>query len=203
MNFLRIRAIAKFGEIVSKRFSLLQEKLKLPEKWKGGRVEQWSLFWQGMFLDYKTVATDVIQGAKNRPHKAVLVASGLGVLFTALKTNPDEQSFYDQILNCVCILAMVGDPIRNPKSEEHINYLVRYQNQSLLRRTDLLFFNLIWVADYPKNCGIYAAHCKYLKPHYLTFYQRIIDVGIFGTWWNMKLKMRDFDVNPSEWVDKT
>lgn len=131
--------------------------------------------------------------------KYIKLILGLGVLYTALKTNPDEQSFYDRLTHNISHLAMVGDAIRNPSAEQHVTYLSRCENQGLLRRTDLMFFTLMWIADYPKDCNIYAAQCKYLKPSFLTFHNRIIDIGLFGTWLNMFLKMRDFDINPEEW----
>ncbi|GBN19536.1 hypothetical protein AVEN_10001-1 [Araneus ventricosus] len=160
-------------------------------------------FWLAMIADYKSVGMDVINGAKERPKKAVLIASGLGVMFGALITNPDKHSFYDQHAKNSSALIVVSDPIRNPAAEEHITYLTRCENQGLLRRTDLLFFSLMWVADYDNNCDVYAKQCKYLRPKFLTFYQRIIDVGLFGMWLNLKLKMKDFDINPSEWSKKS
>ncbi|KAG8197065.1 hypothetical protein JTE90_004332 [Oedothorax gibbosus] len=186
-------------ELIKRRFSLLGERFQLPEKYKGGRIERWSLYWQGMFMDYKCVAVDVIQEAKDRPFKAILISSGLGILYTALKTNPDEQSFNDHLTHNISDLSLVADSIRNPSAENHVNYLTRCENEGLLRRTDLLFFTLMWVADYPKDCNIYAAQCKYLSPSFLTFHNRIIDIGLFGTWLNMSRKMQDFDVNPEEW----
>lgn len=128
---------------------------------------------------------------------------GLGALFAAVKTNPDEQSFYDSLIKCITCLSMIGDPIRNPTSEQHIQFLTRCHNQGLLRKTDLIFFTLMWVADHSNDCAIYASQCKYLQPKYITFHERIIDVGVFGTWWNMKRKMIDFDINPNEWEENS
>lgn len=121
----------------------------------------------------------------------------------AVLTNPDEQDFHDNLVNCITSLATVADVIRNPASEQHIQYLIRCENQGLLRTTNLIFFSLVWAADYSKDVDIYAAHCKYLTPKYTTFHERIIDVGIFGTWWNLKRKMVNYDVNPSEWNEMT
>ncbi|XP_071038874.1 mitochondrial import inner membrane translocase subunit Tim29 isoform X2 [Parasteatoda tepidariorum] len=146
---------------------------------------------------------DTVQESSAKPRKAFIITSGLGLLLAAMKMNPDEQSFYDRQLQCITELSMVGDPIRNPAAENHLTYLTRCQNQGLLRKVDLLFFSLIWEADYNNECNIYPAQCKYLQPKYFTFYQRIVDVGLFGFWINLKLKMRDFDVNPEEWNEQT
>lgn len=125
------------------------------------------------------------------------------MIFTAIQTNPDEQSFNDNLIECITTLTMVSDPIRSPTAEQHIQSLIRCQNQGLLRRTNLILLTIMWVADYSKDTDIYAAQCKYLQPRYLTFHERIIDVGLYGTWWNLKRKMIDYDINPNEWSEKT
>ncbi|XP_035218537.1 mitochondrial import inner membrane translocase subunit Tim29-like [Stegodyphus dumicola] len=125
------------------------------------------------------------------------------MLFAALKSNPGERSFYDQLISCITDLAMVADPIRNPQAEKHVRFLTQCHNQGLLRCIDFAFFTLMWTADYSKDCDMYSAQCKYLKPKYFSFHERIVDVGIFGTWLNLKLKMKDFDVNPNEWAHAT
>ncbi|XP_055950245.1 mitochondrial import inner membrane translocase subunit Tim29-like [Argiope bruennichi] len=196
-----VRRILTFPQTLIKRVVMIKQKINQAEE--GTRLHRWREFWLALIADYKSVGMDVIQGSKERPKKAVLITSGLGIMFGALITNPDEQSFYDQHIKNSSTLVMVTDPIRNPAAEEHITYLTRCENQGLLRHTNLLFFSLMWVADYDKNCDIYAQQCKYLRPKFLTFYQRIVDVGLFGRWLNLKFKMKDFDINPNEWNEKS
>lgn len=181
------------------KFKLFNQKLQLPEKWKGGRIEKWSIFWQSLFLDYRTVAEDTIKSVKTKPVKALFITSGLGLMIAAMQNNPDEAAFYDQLIQSTNTLVMVGEPIKNPLSDNYVRYLTKSSNQELLRRTDLIFFSIMWMADYNNDCKIYFAQCKYLKPQYATFHKRIIDVGLFGTWLNLKLKMKDYDINPKEW----
>ncbi|XP_022239620.1 mitochondrial import inner membrane translocase subunit Tim29-like isoform X2 [Limulus polyphemus] len=143
----------------------IEEKMRLPEKLKGGRVEKWAL----------------------------------GILVYAIQTNPDEQSFRNSLILCRNELSLVSDSIRNPKSDSHMQYLLNCYNQGLLHRASCGPFSVIWVDNYHPDCSLYDARCSYLKPRYLTFYERIVDVGIFGKWWNLRKMMIDYDVNPEEW----
>ncbi|KFM79734.1 hypothetical protein X975_14847, partial [Stegodyphus mimosarum] len=103
------KAALSKGSILKRLFSFTQW-FRFPEKWKGGRLEKWSLYWEGLYLDYKSVAKDIVEEAKVKPKKAVLISSGLGLLFGAVKSNPGERSFYDHLISCITDLAMVADP---------------------------------------------------------------------------------------------
>lgn len=56
----------------------------------------------------------------------------------------------------------------------------------------------MWIDNYDKDCFLYKTVCPYLKPRYLTFHERIIDVGALDKWWVLETKMKDYDVNESE-----
>ena len=58
---------------------------------------------------------------------------------------------------------------------------------------------MMWIDNYSKSCSLYKTQCSYLKPRYLTFYKRIVDVGFVGCWWNLYYLMEEFDINPKEW----
>ena len=66
-------------------------------------------------------------------------------------------------------------------------------------RLNLGFLSLLWVDNYAKVCGVFKSQCEYLKPRYLTFHERIVDIGFLGSWWILENKMKHFDINPSEW----
>ncbi|GIY99268.1 uncharacterized protein CEXT_410801 [Caerostris extrusa] len=182
---------------LTKRVGMLKQRIdQAPE---GSRLYRWRGFWMALLADYKSVGKDIIQDCKEKPKKAFIITSGLVAMVTAIKTNPKEHCFMDQHNKNRTTLLMVADPIRNPVAEKHNTYLTTCINQGLLRCSDLVFFSVMWIADYDKDCSIYATHCKYLRPQFLTFYRRIVDVGLFGTWINLRLKMKDFDINPNEW----
>ncbi|GFS70444.1 uncharacterized protein NPIL_421211 [Nephila pilipes] len=181
----------------AKRLRLLKQRIdQAPED---SRLYRWRLFYVNLYADYKSFVLEIRDGCVNRPKKALLITTGFATLIGAMQTNPNEHSFFDQHAKNSSALIMVAEPIRNPAVEEHVTYLNRCINQGLLRRMDLLFFSLMWVADYHKECNIYSTQCKYLRPDFLTFYERIVDVGVFGSWINLILKMKDFDINPNEW----
>ena len=41
-----------------------------------------------------------------------------------------------------------------------------------------------------------------MKPGYLDFPERIVDVGCFGRWWMAEKVLKDYDVHPDEWDEK-
>lgn len=71
-----------------------------------------------------------------------------------------------------------------------------------LFRLSIGFFSFLWVDNYSKVCGVFKSRCDYLKPRYLTFHERIMDVGFAGQWWVINKKMEEFDINPNEWIPK-
>lgn len=152
-----------------------------------------------LLTDYKIAGAEIIEDGKQTPRKTIAILAGLAALFGAMKTNPDEYSFRDQLVLRTNELAMISDEIKNPLSDNHIRYLTTCYNQGLIRRLNLIFFSVMWVGDYNSDCNLYAAECSYLKPRYVTFYDRVIDVGLYGQWWNMNRKMKDMDINPDEW----
>lgn len=92
----------------------------------------------------------------------------------------------------------VGEPIRNPVSVQHIKWLEQCYNEGLIRRLNLGILSLIWLDNYDRDCYIYKAVCPYLKPRYVTFYERIVDVGFLERWWLLERKMKDYDINEAE-----
>lgn len=168
------------------------------EKFKNGRLENWALYWKGICADYREVARDVIHDARSKPLKASVIATGLGTLIVAIKTNPTEHTFRHQVLHNSNRLSLVPQHLRNPESEDHLRCLQTSQNEGLLRILSLCFFSLMWMDNYDQCVSLYAAQCVYLKPRYLTFYKRIVDVGAFGKWHVVDWKMRDYDININE-----
>ena len=114
------------------------------------------------------------------------------------KHNPDEACFRQDVLNSCSDIILTGEPIRNPKSTAHIQLLNDCYTEGIIRRLNLGVISFIWLDNYKEGLALYKAVCPYLKPRYLTFYERIIDVGFLDTWWILKDKMRDYDVNEEE-----
>jgi len=169
-----------------------------PERFKDTFVERWGKYWRNVYLDYHEVAVDVVSGCKERPFRASIYASILGGTYYCANHNPDEMSYREQYLQNTMKVVPVGDKVRNPITVEHIKFLERCYNENTVRRLNLGILSLIWIDNYDSNCAHYKATCKYLKPQYLKFHQRIIDVGFLDTWWVSESKMKDYDVNEEE-----
>lgn len=95
----------------------------------------------------------------------------------------------------------MGESVRNPVAVKHIKFLEKCYNENVVRYMNLGILSFIWVDDYDNTCANYRATCSYLRPRYMTFYQRIIDVGFLNRWWISEEKMRDYDVNEEEFKD--
>jgi len=185
--------------ILNLRNANLGQYLVLPERYRGGRVERWAEYWKGLYADYRNVAVDTYADCKNRPFRTSVIASGLGFLYYAAKTNPDERSFRDRyLLNCNRFLVTLPT-VRNPATQEYLRFVARSFNEGLVRRFSFGIFSIMWVDNFEESVDLYASQCTYLKPEYLTFHERIIDVGFLGKWHLMNKRMIDYDVNPDEW----
>ncbi|XP_045602244.1 mitochondrial import inner membrane translocase subunit Tim29 [Procambarus clarkii] len=176
-------------------------KIKLPSKFKGGSIEKWGNYWASVAQDYKEMVQDVIVDSRRQPLKAATYLSIIAGYICAVKTNPNKMDFQDTLQKYMNESAMLSDKIRNKEVDAHFNYMVDCYNHGLVRRLSLGFCSLLWVDNYSKVCGVFKSQCEYLTPQYLTFHERIMDVGFFGTWWGIDAKMKEFDINPEEWVE--
>ncbi|XP_067120621.1 uncharacterized protein [Centruroides vittatus] len=202
MSYLTGNSFRILQKRLSNSFLAIKEKFKLPEKYKGGRIERWAEFWKVLFQDYKQVADDIVNESRTKPVKTLTIFGGIGLTAYAIKTNPDETDFRNQLLQYTNDIMILNDAIRNPTADNHMKYLNACVNEGTVRRLNLIAFSIIWIGNYHPDCQLYPSQCSYLKPQYLTFYQRIVDFGIFGQWIGMLQKMKDFDINPKEWKNE-
>lgn len=100
-------------------------------------------------------------------------------------------------------LVLLGAPVRNSVAVEHLERLQQYYNEGIIRRLNLGISSLIWIDNYDKDCSSYKAVCSYLKPRYVTSYNRIVDIGFLDKWWVLENKMKDYDVNETEFNSLT
>lgn len=175
----------------------------LPERFKGTIVEKWAKYWEGLIHDYSEVFRDAIKESREKPLRTTLYFTLACGLTYAGKTNPSEMDHRDRVIDYQNEFGLVGKPIRNPNAEVYLKTLENSYNFGLIRRISLGFFSIIWLDNYDKGVALYQAQCEYLKPRYLTFYERIIDVGFLGRFWILERKMLDYDTNPNEWLDFT
>ncbi|KAL6257951.1 hypothetical protein P5V15_011549 [Pogonomyrmex californicus] len=187
--------------LLTSRFNEVGTKIgsyEMPERIRGTFLERWAKYWHGLYIDYKDVAFDVAKDCRERPVRAAMYITVLGACFYSNRHNPDETMFREQLIQSSTKLIQVGEPIRNPISVQHVKWLEQCYNEGLIRRLNLGVLSLIWLDNYDKDCSSYKAVCPYLKPRYVTFYERIVDVGFLEKWWLLEKKMKDYDVNEAE-----
>lgn len=132
-----------------------------------------------------------------------IVSSVLGGLVHLAKHNPDENTFKQQLLENSIKVMQVGESIRNRETAKHLKLMRQSYNEGLVRRLNLGVVSFIWVDNYDSNCAVYKATCSYLKPRYVTFYERIVDVGFYDRWRYLDQVMIDYDVNEEEFKNVT
>lgn len=175
------------------------DSITLPERFKGTVVEKWTLYWKELYTDYYEVFRETVSNAKNNPKRTIVYLMFSGFLVYCNKTNPTETSYRDALLSASNDLLLVSKQVRNPTSDDHLIFVESCYNAGLIRNFSFGIFSVMWIDDYDSAVALYKANCSYLQPQYLTMYQRIIDVGFLGRWWFIENKMKDYDVNPSEW----
>lgn len=153
-----------------------------------------------VYNDYQGVLVEAAKDCRNRPLKASVYFSGLGFLFYAYKTNPDENSFRQQLVQSITEMGLVHPDVRNPASYDHVCHLNQLDSERVLKPLSLCFFSVIFRQDYDPKCGLYNARCGYLSPTYISYLtERVVDIGVLGHWRILRHKLADYDVNPSEW----
>lgn len=159
-------------------------------------------YFANIYNDYRTVAVEAAQDAKQHPLKTSVYVALLSVTAYFMKTNPSKRQFEAQLTECVNDIAVVGESIRNPISDKHIQHLACCANAGLLRRTTFGIFSVMWIDNYDPAVDIYEARCKLLKVGWFEWPEHIVDIGLLGHWRRLDAAMIDYDINPEEWEDQ-
>ncbi|XP_046481463.1 mitochondrial import inner membrane translocase subunit Tim29 [Neodiprion pinetum] len=174
---------------------------EVTEQVKERLLDRWAKYWKNLFIDYRDVAKDVAQGCKDRPIRASIYFSLLGSVYYFSRHNPSPDSYRNMLIEESNKMMMVGEPIRNRQSVRHLKSIEQCFNEGIIRRLSLGIVSFIWLDNYDKECAYYKATCSYLKPQYLGFHHRIVDIGFMDKWWLLEDKMTDFDINEEEFKD--
>ena len=96
-------------------------------------------------------------------------------------------------------MSLVGKPVRNSVSENHLREVNRLLNQNRLQLYDLIVCSLLVRESYDPECQLYPAQCSFLQPTYFEILtEKVVDFGAFGRWWLIDNMMKDYDVNEEE-----
>ncbi|OQV21705.1 putative Uncharacterized protein C19orf52 [Hypsibius exemplaris] len=145
--------------------------------------------------DYKNVAKDALVDAKSRPWRSSVILAGATAAYFAWQNNPPERSFVDALLESNNDLIQVPATARNSVSECFLVSAHRFRSADRLKYVNIGLCSLMLHEDFNRSCDVYQAHCKYLLPSVFTFYDRLVDVGVFNRWIRLERAMENFDVN--------
>ncbi|KOC62879.1 Uncharacterized protein C19orf52 [Habropoda laboriosa] len=182
---------------------LKKKNLEEPKELKGSVLERWRIYWKNLCTDYKEALCDSAKHCKKHPIRTSIYVSVLASCVYLHRYNPDESSFKELLLQNTMKIMQVGEAIRNPISEYHVKWLGQCYNEGIVRCMNLGIISLIWLDNYDETCSLYKAVCPYLKIQYATFYERVVDFGFLGKWWIIENKMKDYDVNGTEFANVT
>lgn len=161
------------------------------EKWKVRLVK----YWKNLYRDYFEVASDIVKDARDRPLRAIFLLWGSSFLFVSAQLNPNDQHFHQAIRSATNDLILVSEKLQNRKAANHLRLIENAINAGVLRRLNLGIMSVMWLDDYGHECTLYKCTCKYLKPQWRNFHQRVVDVGFWNKWWILDEAMIDYDVN--------
>lgn len=173
----------------------VSSKITFPDKFKGTILEKWGKYWRQLMIDYKDVFVDLGKEIKNKPIKSSIYFSVAGTILYCTKNNPKEIDFIDQLRKYNTEMILVDESCHNTISSQYLTYIERCYNEGIIRHMNLGVISILWIDNYDKSLQIYKAMCPFLKPEYLLFHNRIIDIGFLNKWWILQDKMIDYDVN--------
>lgn len=202
MAFRNVRFASSFTrhnvEVLKRKQTALLSRLdavQFPEKYKGTVLEKWALYWKNLVRDYKEMIIDTGKTMRDRPVRSGIYLTLLGATYYCGVNNPDEADFGIRFRQCSNELQLVHPSCQNPEASRHIQFLQRCYNEGIVRRITLGVVSFIWLDNFDRGVAIYQAICPYLQPRYMTFHERIVDVGFNNEWWILKKKMVDYDIN--------
>ncbi|EAT36443.1 AAEL011476-PA [Aedes aegypti] len=171
------------------------DSIQFPEKYKGTIWEKWAMYWRNLIRDYKEMIMDTGKTMRERPVRSGVYLTLLGTTYYCCANNPDEADFVNRFRQCANELQLVHPSCQNPTASAHIQFLQKCYNEGIVRRISLGVVSFIWLDNFDRGVAIYKAICPYLQPRYMTFHERIVDVGFNNEWWLLRKKMIDYDIN--------
>lgn len=192
----KVETLKQTSENVSKT----PEKIKLRQKMLN--------YIKTVALDYRDVAKDTWKSMNERPFKALSYTLSMGFVYVLYKTNPNEFTYENRLIECSNDLIMCSKTIRSESSEEYLSTIRKMKNYDLLKYKSYILFSLILHENFNKDCDLFEQQCKQLnKPNkwnifnvpnrFKDFKDSIVDIGLLNNWYYLEKRMLDFDVNDS------
>lgn len=114
---------------------------------------------------------------------------------------PSESSYYGELLDWSNELSLVNKLEQNKVSKSHIERIIHLYANNRLRYINLGLVAIVLEKPTYPECKNYHNTCVHLQPRWWTFYNRIVDVGIYGRWLVIQQKMVDYDINDEYSLD--
>ena len=162
------------------------------------RIEKWGQPFRVILLDYVDVSKDLFTSAKRQPIKSLLYLLTGGLIVALWRRRPDQTHLVSSILEYSNEMAMVSRPLRNPQSQAYIDTLMALLVSDELYCVNFGLFSIAMRRLATPECQNYHVTCKHLQPHVWTVGERLVDVGVWGTWVELERRMADFDVNEEQ-----
>ena len=159
------------------------------------RIQQWGQPFRNIILDYYEVSQDIIKSIKTHRVRSVFGFFCFGAVVYTSRQVPNEHSYYAELLDWSNELSLVNKTEQNQVSKSHIDRTLHLYASNRLRYINLGLVAIVMeIPTYPE-CKNYHNTCVHLQPRWWTFYNRIVDVGMYGKWLVMQRKMIDYDIN--------
>ena len=164
------------------------------------RVQQWGQPFRNILLDYYEVFTDIIKSAREHRLRSTVGLIGAGAAVYSSKQVPDEISFHTELLDSANELSLVTETEQNRTSKAHIERTLDLYSHKRLKYVSLGLVAVIMELPAYPDLKNYQQTCTHLQPRWWTFYQRIVDFGMYGRWVVLQHKMIDYDINDNDWI---
>ena len=165
------------------------------------RLERWSRPLRNIFTDYVAVATDLVQSAKKKPIKFIIICTIGTTCAVMWRKIPDMDVYRDEVVQYSNELSQCSELTRNPRSQLYIEKLLLLDCSGSLRYINLGLCSVILERPNYKDCYNFTEVCPHLQPQWWTTHRRLIDVGFWNKWWLLEQNMTDFDVNEDSLSD--
>nr|XP_039255612.1 mitochondrial import inner membrane translocase subunit Tim29-like [Styela clava] len=149
-------------------------------------------------VDYRTSALESLQYMKENPVKTTMYTGLLLFGIRLNRTMPTETEFYAKLVDKSNEIVLLNDKTRNKESDEHIQKVSGYFAKGRIRHQNLVIFSLIYYTDYDVTNKHYESQCKFLRPKWREFHNRIVDIGLYRRWWVLRYHTTDYDINFEE-----
>ena len=159
------------------------------------RVQQWGQPLRNIVLDYYEVSLDIVKTIKTHRVRSILGFFCFGAVVHSFRQVPSECSYYGELLEWSNELSLVNEKEQNQVSKSHIDRTLRLYASNRLRYVHLGLVAIVMETPTYPDCKNYHCTCVHLQPRWWTFYERIIDIGMYRRWMVIQRKMEDYDVN--------